>query len=105
MRGARTVVTLILTAIVAAVIGWLIRSGGGAPDAPIRIDGTRVVVENQTKQAWTGVDVTINAYYRVRVPSLEPGGRLETPVVTLETGLGQRFNPAREHVTRVEVRA
>ena len=105
MRGARTVVTLTLTALVAAVIAFTLRSGRAAPADPIRIEGARVVVENQTGQAWRDVNVTINAYYRVRTPSIDPGGRLETPVANLETGLGQRFNPAREHVIRVEVRA
>jgi len=98
-------VTLTLTAIVGAGVAWFLRAGGGAPAAPIRIEGARVVVENRTAQAWRDVNVTINAYYRVRAQSLEPGGRLETPLANLETGLGQRFNPAREHVMRVEVRA
>ena len=104
-RGARTVVTLTLTALVAAVIAWTLRSRPGASAEPIRIDGARVVVENQTGQAWRDISVTINAYYRVRAQALDAGGRLETPVTSLETGLGQRFNPAREHVMRVEVRA
>jgi hypothetical protein len=105
MRGARTVVTLTLTALVATAIAFFLRSGGGSAAEPIRVEGARVVVENHTGQAWSGVSVTINAYYRVRTPSIDPGGRLETPLANLETGLGQRFNPAREKVTRVEVRA
>lgn len=104
-RRARTLVTLTLTALVAAAIAWLLRSGGGASGESIRIEGARVVVENQSGQAWRDVNVTINAYYRVRVQSIDPGGRFETPLANLETGLGQRFDPAREHVTRVEVRA
>lgn len=105
VRGARTFITLTLTAVVALVVGYAIRSGGGGPAEPVRIEGARVIVENQSRQAWTGVNVTINAYYRVRAQSIDPGGRLETPLANLETGLGQRFNPARERVMRVEVRA
>lgn len=105
MRGAKTILTLTLTALAASAIALWLRSGRGAVGDPIRVEGARVVVENQTAQAWSGVSVTINAYYRVRAASLDPGGRLETPLVNLETGLGQRFNPAREHVMRVEVRA
>ena len=33
------------------------------------------------------------------------GGRLEAPLAGFVTGFGQRFDTAREHVTRVEVRA
>jgi hypothetical protein len=102
---ARTAVTLTLTALVAAGIAFMLRSGGGSRGEPIRVEGARLVVENQTAQAWSGVSVTINAYYRVRTPSINPGGRLETPLGNLETGLGQRFNTSRETVTRVEVRA
>lgn len=104
-RRVRTVVTLALTALVAAAISFALRSGGGPNGEPIRVEGTRIVVENQTAQAWSGVNVTINAYYRVRTPSIDPRGRFETPLANLETGLGQRFNPARERVTHVEVRA
>ena len=102
---ARTVVTLSLTALVATAIAFVLRSGGGPRGEPIRVEGARIVVENQSAHAWSGVNVTINAYYRVRTPSIDPGGRLETPLANLETGLGQRFNPARERVTHVEVRA
>jgi len=103
--GVRTVVTLTLTALVAAAIAFALRSGGGPSGEPIRVEGARIIVENQTAQEWSGVNVTINAYYRVRTPSIDPRGRFETPLANLETGLGQRFNPARERVTHVEVRA
>ena len=102
--GVRTVVTLTLTALAAAVISFAL-FGHATAGPPIRIEGSRVIVENGSDKAWKDVNFTINAYYRVRTPSLDPGGRLETPVTRLETGLGQRFNPAREHVMRVEVRA
>jgi hypothetical protein len=72
---------------------------------PIRQQGAWLVVENQTKLAWRDVTVTVNAYYRGTSPALPPGGRLEAPLANFETGLGQRFNTAREHVSRVEVRA
>ena len=38
-------------------------------------------------------------------PRLAAGGRLEAPLASFVTGLGQRFNTAREHISRVEVRA
>ena len=39
------------------------------------------------------------------LPRLRIEGRLEAPLASFETGFGQRFNTAREHVARVEVRA
>jgi len=72
---------------------------------PIRQRGAWLVVENQTPAAWTNVTVTLNAYYRGASPTLAAGGRLEAPLANFVTGLGQRFNTAREHISRVEVRA
>jgi hypothetical protein len=72
---------------------------------PIRVANGRLVVENQTRQEWRDVVVTVNAYYRGGAPSLAPGGRLETALANFTTGLGQRFDTNRERVRRVEVRA
>jgi len=72
---------------------------------PIRQRGAWIVVENQTKQPWRDVSVTVNSYYRGVSPTLSAGGRLEAPLASFVTGLGQRFNTSREHISRVEVRA
>ena len=72
---------------------------------PIRQHGSWLVIENQTKSPWRDVTVTLNSYYRGVSPALAAGGRLEAPLAGFVTGLGQRFNTAREHVSRVEVRA
>lgn len=72
---------------------------------PIRLRGAWLVIENRTKSPWQNVSVTLNAYYRGVSPTLAAGGRLEAPLAGFVTGLGQRFNTAREHVSRVEVRA
>jgi hypothetical protein len=98
-------VTLTLTALAAFAIVRFGLSSGSVTYPPIRVEGQRLVVENQTPHAWRNVIVTINAYYRASTESLDPGGRLETPLANLQTGLGQRFNVMREHVRSVEVRA
>ena len=72
---------------------------------PIRQRGAWLVIENQTKSPWRDVNVTLNSYYRGVSPTLSGGGRLEAPLASFVTGLGQRFNPARETIRRVEVRA
>ena len=72
---------------------------------PIRQRGAWIVVENQTRQNWRDVSVTVNSYYRGSSPALAAGGRLEAPLANFVTGLGQRFNTVREHIARVEVRA
>ena len=89
----------------AGLAAALLLTGCRAELPPIRQHGTWIVVENQTKSPWKDVSVTVNAYYRGVSPVLSPGGRLEAPLANFVTGLGQRFNTAREHVMSVEVRA
>jgi hypothetical protein len=72
---------------------------------PIRQQGTWLVIENQTTLPWRDVTVTVNAYYRGVSPAVAAGARLEAPLASFVSGLGQRFDTAREHVMRVEVRA
>ena len=92
---------------VAVVVIFAVSRGacGRSLVPPIRQHGTWLVVENQTKSPWKDVSVTLNAYYRGVSPALAAGGRLEAPLANFVTGLGQRFNTAREHISRVEVRA
>ena len=91
--------------VVAALIIAILLSPRHAKEPAIRIDGPTLIVENQTAEEWRDVTVTVNAYYRGQTPSLAPGGRLEARLGTLMTGLGQYFNPARETVRTVQVRA
>ena len=72
---------------------------------PIRQHGNWLIIENQTKSPWRDVTVTLNSYYHGVAPMLAAGGRLEAPLAGFVTGLGQRFDTAREHVSRVAVRA
>lgn len=106
MLGGRAVSIGVVVAAIAisAVLSWH-PFGAGSQGPAIHVDGRRLVVENQTRQPWHDVTVTVNAYYRGAAPTLEPGGRLEAPLDSLVSGLGYRFNTAREHVMRVEVRA
>ena len=102
----RTVPILLTAAAGLSIVGWLLFArGDGVELPPIRQRGAWLVVENQTKSPWRDVTVTVNSYYRGVSPALSAGGRLEAPLASFVTGLGQRFNTAREHIRRVEVRA
>jgi hypothetical protein len=91
--------------LVAAGCAFALLAGCRNKPEPIRVANGRLVVENQTRQEWRDVVVTVNAYYRGGAPALAPGGRLETALANFTTGLGQRFDTNRERVQRVEVRA
>ena len=90
---------------IAPLAAALLLAGCDRELPPIRQRGAWLVVENQTTSPWSNVSVTLNSYYRGVSPSLSAGGRLEAPLANFVTGLGQRFNTSREHVSRVEVRA
>jgi hypothetical protein len=88
------------------VVAAMCLLGGCRAELPsIRQHGSWLVIENQTKSPWRDVSVTLNSYYRGVAPALVAGGRLEAPLAGFVTGLGQRFDTSREHVSRVEVRA
>ena len=100
----RTKLTFLATAAVAIVVVFvLMRQESEGP--PIRQRGSWLVIENASKMEWRDVSVTLNAYYRGVAPRVSAGGRLEAPLAGFTTGLGQRFDPVREHISRVEVRA
>lgn len=103
MRKLPTVLTVLAGLAVAGYM--LFTPGNGNLLPPIRQRGAWLVIENQTKSPWRDVTVTLNSYYRGVSPALLAGGRLEAPLASFVTGLGQRFSPAGESVRRVEVRA
>ena len=74
-------------------------------EPPIRINGTALVVENQTREQWRDVVVTVNGYYRGTAGTLAPGARLDANLGNFVTGFGQRFDPKRERVRVVQVKA
>jgi hypothetical protein len=93
------------TALLATAVLLLCAAGCQAELPPIRQRGAWLVIENQTASPWKDVSVTLNAYYRGVSPALAAGGRLEAPLAGFVTGLGQRYDTRREHISRVEVRA
>jgi hypothetical protein len=91
--------------LVLAVGLTLVVSGCRVKPEPIRINGRTLVVENQTKTEWRNVSVTVNGYYRGGSASLAAGGQLDAGLSNFVTGFGQKFDPNRERVHTVEVRA
>ena len=100
-------VPMVLTVLAGlGVAGYMLFAPGNGVVLPaIRQRGAWLVIENQSRSPWRDVNVTLNSYYRGVSPAVSAGGRLEAPLASFVTGLGQRFNTAREQVRRVEVRA
>ena len=88
-----------------ALFASIVLVGCRGTPPPIRLNGRTLVVETQTKHEWRNVTVTVNAYYRGGASSLAPGAELDAGLSSFVTGFGQRFDPNREMVHTVEVRA
>jgi hypothetical protein len=87
------------------LVACVVVAGCRTKPEPIRLNGRTLVVENQTTHEWRDVTVTLNGYYRGRATSLAPGAELDAGLSSFVTGFGQKFDPNRESVHTVEVRA
>ncbi len=76
-----------------------------APADPIALDRNFVTVDNRTSQAWTGVEIWVNMYYRVTAESIPPGGRFQAPLDTFVSGFGQRFDFRRMQIRDLRLTA
>lgn len=63
------------------------------------------MVENQTVQVWTEIEIWVNDQYRVTKGSMAPGERFVVPLDAFVAGFGQRFDARRQQVAGVEVTA
>ena len=75
-----------------------------APD-PIKLEGNLLTLDNRSSRDWTAVEIWLNTHYRVTVPSIRAGGRLQVPLDSFVAGFGQRFNFHRMQVTDLRVKA
>lgn len=71
----------------------------------ILIQETAISVENQSGDAWSGIEIWLNDHYRVTARTLEPDGRLVVPLDAFVAGYGQRFDRRRQTPFGIEVTA
>ena len=72
---------------------------------PIALSEGTVIVQNQTKQEWVKVVVTVNDHFRAGANSLAPGGRLLAPLNQFQTAFGQHFDRGSQSVAKIELTA
>ena len=72
---------------------------------PIALREGTVIVQNQTKQEWRKVVVTVNDHFRAGAASLAPGGRLLAPLNQFQTAFGQHFDRGTQSVAKIELTA
>lgn len=75
------------------------------PAPPISLQDGTVRVQNQSAEEWRNVRIVVNHHFGGGAASLPPDGVLNAPLSRMQTGLGQKFDRARQSVFRVEVTA
>ena len=72
---------------------------------PLRLDGNRLIVNNRTTSNWNHVEILVNHYYRIVVPTILAGQRLDAPLDQFTEAYGRRFNFARQQINDVRLSA
>jgi hypothetical protein len=75
------------------------------PIPPLRLDGSRLIVNNRTPDAWSDVEIKINRQYRVTVPQILAGQRFDAPLEAFLDVYGNHFRYARQQVKDVRLTA
>ncbi len=78
---------------------------GQEPPPALKVDNSRLQIQNQTDRTWADVEVWLNDHYRVQIPSLAPKQVAVVPLDVFVAGYGQRFNPRKQVVYGIEVSA
>jgi len=89
----------------AAIVAILAAGCSGRPPDPIQLQRSLLTVTNQSRQDWSNVEIWLNTYFRVTVPSIPAGSRFQTTLDAFVTGFGQRFNFARMQVKDLRLTA
>lgn len=72
---------------------------------PLRVERGAIIVSNLTPDTWTDIEVWLNGYYLARAATLQPGGRLDAPLIRFQNGYGRYFDPKREPIREVKATA
>ena len=75
-----------------------------APE-PIQVSAGQIVLQNQSGQEWSNVEIWLNNHYRVQYPLIEPGQRFFVSLDQFVAASGQRFDRKRQYPQGIEVTA
>lgn len=62
------------------------------PPDPLQLDRGMLTVSNSTSSDWTGVEIWINRYYRVTVPTIAARSRFQVALDSFVSGYSLRFD-------------
>lgn len=76
-----------------------------APLEVLKLDHGQLRVNNQTDEEWRNVEIWVNNYYRVVVPSIAARGLFQVQLDSFVSGYGQRFDYHRAQVKDLRLSA
>jgi hypothetical protein len=62
------------------------------PPDPLQLDRNTLTVDNHTSSDWNNVEIWINRYYRVAVPTIAARSRFQVPLDSFVSGYSLRFD-------------
>jgi hypothetical protein len=69
------------------------------------LEANRITVQNRTSTPWLGVEIWVNRQYRITVPKISPGDKLQSPLDAFVEGFGHRFDYRRQQIRDVRLTA
>jgi hypothetical protein len=72
---------------------------------PLKLDGNKLVIRNDTDEEWKNVELWLNWYYRAVLPSIPAHGRVDATLDSFMEGYGRRFDYAHTMVKDLKLTA
>src|SRR5438552_18828992 len=89
-------------------VGMVIATGAGCvdiPPDPLQLDRGMLTVNNHTRSDWQDVEIWINQYFRVTVPTIAARSRFQVPLDSFVSGYSQRFDVHRAVIKDLQLTA
>jgi len=84
----------------------LIISCGKPPEIdPLALEGSRLTINNRTRDDWKDVQVVINRQYRVAMPAVVAGQRFDVSLDAFLDAYGNRFYYQKQQIRDVHLTA
>jgi len=75
------------------------------PPDPLQLDRGMLTVTNSTPRDWNGVEIWINRYYRVTVPTIAARSRFQVALDSFVSGYSRRFDIHKAVITDLQLTA
>ena len=93
----------LVVAVALAIVGFA--GCADIPPDPLQLDRGMLTVTNSTPSDWNGVEIWINRYYRVTVPTIAARSRFQVALDSFVSGYSRRFDIHKAVITDLQLTA